>query len=179
MLHQIRRLMTDEEKGYLEGDVEVDETFIGGKGYNRKYKPHFNEIPKEVVMGMVERGGKLRAKHIETTGKWALLEQIEKHVSLKARIITDEFAGYYQLKKLGYNHYSINHKERFKTGDISTQNAENIWSHLKRGIYGVYHHVSKRHLQAYVDEFTFRYNNRKSEDMFALVLNRVVNVKRV
>jgi len=178
MGHQIRKLMTDEEKGLLSGDVEVDETFVGGKGFNR-IKVDFTERPKEVVMGMVERGGKLRAKHIETTGKWALREQIEKHIDPKARVFTDQFAGYHQLRKLGYSHYSVNHgKFQYRKGDAYTQNIENVWSHLKRGINGVYHHVSKKHLQAYVDEFTFRYNNRKSEDMFALVLNRVVSVRR-
>ena len=178
MFHQIRKLMTDEEFGQLKGDVEVDETYIGGKTQNRNYKHSEGTKDKEVVMGMVERDGKLRAKHIEGTGKWALREQIEKHVSPKARVFTDQYAGYIQLKKLGYAHYSVNHaKLQYRRGDTHTQTIENVWSHLKRGIYGVYHSVSKKHLQAYVDEFTYRYNNRKSENMFALLLNRVVIVK--
>lgn len=180
IFHQIRKLMADLDVTPLEGDVEVDETFIGGKGMNRRYVPNFSEKPKEVIMGMIKRNGKAYLKHIETTGKWALLEQIQEHISPKARIITDQYAGYKQLKKYGYRHDVVNHNLGFKKGDIYTQNAENVWSHLKRGIYGVYRHVSKKHLQAYADEFAFRYNNRKSKkNMFFELLGEVMQVKMI
>ncbi len=181
MFKQIRILMADTDISLLDGTVEIDETFIGGKGWNRRYVPHFNEKPKEVVMGMIKRNGKAYLKHIENTGKWALIEQIDKHVSPKARIVTDQYAGYIQLKKRGFRHDVVNHNVTYVTkGDIHTQNAENVWSILKRGIYGVYRHVSKKYLQAYVDEYAFRYNYRKSnEKMFDVLLSRISSVRMI
>lgn len=179
MWQQIRILMADTpDISLLNGTVEIDETFIGGKGWNRRYIPHFNEKPKEVVMGMIKRDGKAYLKHIENTGKWALIEQIDKHVSPKARIVTDQYAGYTQLKKKGFRHDVVNHNLTYVTkGDIHTQNAENVWSILKRGIYGVYRHVSKKYLQAYVDEYAFRYNYREqSGQMFDILLNQTALV---
>ncbi len=176
MFHQIRHLMEQDKDIILSGDIEIDETYVGGKGGNRMKVWHGNEKPKEVVMGLVERKGRAVVKHIEGSGKWALLEPIQKYANMQSRIFTDENQGYYQLKKYGFTHYSINHSERFRRGDVHTQSAENLWSHLKRGIYGVYRHVSKKHLQKYVDEFTFRYNNRKSNgQMFDILLQRVAS----
>lgn len=186
MFKQIRILMANANNngGILDGTIEVDETFIGGKGMNRKFKPHFNEIPKEVVMGMVQRstngkgGTKAYLKHIPNTGKWSLLKQIKDHVDPQARVITDEYRGYTQLKYHGYRHDFVAHKETYVVGDIYTQNIENLWSILKRGIYGVYRVVSKKYLQAYIDEYTWRYNNRQYQDkMFERLLNEVANVR--
>ena len=181
MFKQIRILMADLDLTPLDGTVEIDETFIGGKGMNRKFVPHFNEKPKEVVMGMIKRDGKAYLKHIKNTGKWSLIEQIDQYVSPKARVVTDQFAGYTQLRKRGYSHQVVNHSVTYVTNDdIHTQNAENLWSHLKRGIYGVYRHVSKKYLQAYVDEYAFRYNHRKSSNqMFNLLLSQVSSVRMV
>lgn len=166
MFKQIRKLMADEPT-LLSGNVEIDETFVGGKGKNRKNIPNFNEIPKEVVMGMVERKGRAYLKHIPNTGKWTLLEQIQKNVDKKASIMTDNYGGYIQLHRYGYNHFSVNHSiGEYKRGEIHTQNIENIWSQLKRGIFGVYRHVSKEYLQDYVNEYSFRYNHRNSGNMF-------------
>lgn len=179
MYRQIRLLMADVDTSLLEGVVEIDETFIGGKAKNRMREWNANEKPKEVVMGMIKRDGKAVLKHIEGTGKWALIEQIDKYVSPKARIMTDQYIGYKQLTKKGFNHQFVNHNLTFVAGaDIHTQNVENVWSHLKRGIYGVYRHVSKKYLQMYVDEFTFRYNNRKNSGrMFDILLNQITLMK--
>lgn len=186
MFKQIRMLMANINStgGLLDGEVEIDETFVGGKGMNRRFKPHFNEIPKEVVMGLVKRsqsgkgGDKVYLKHIPSTGKWALLEQIKNNVDPKARVITDEYRGYWQLPKYGYKHDYVNHQQTYVLNDIHTQNIENIWSILKRGIYGVYRHVSKKYLQAYADEYAWRYNHRKyNGKMFEMLLKQVVEVK--
>lgn len=181
MFNQLRILMADLDLTPLDGTVEVDETFIGGKGGNRRYVRDFNEKPKEVVMGMIKRDGKAYLKHIPNTGKWTLVEQINRHVSPKARVITDQFAAYTQLKKKGFNHEFVNHNVTFLTkGDVHTQNAENMWSNLKRGIYGVYRHVSKKYLQAYVDEYAWRYNHRKTPQlMFNLLLVQISSVRMV
>jgi len=178
MFHQVRKLMADMDFEQLDGDVEIDETFIGGKGMNRRFVPNFSEKPKEVVMGMVKRGGKAYLRHIPNTGKYTLINQIDRYVSPKARIITDQYAGYTQLRKKGYRHETINHNVSYvRSGDIHTQNAENVWSHLKRGLFGVYRHVSKKHLQAYVDEFAFRYNNRNADDMFTELLKQIPSIR--
>lgn len=96
MWKQIRILMVDTDNSLLDGVVEIDETFIGGKGINRmgKWKQGVEEEQKEVVMGMIKRDGKAILKHVQGTGKWTLIEQIDKHVSPKARIITDQWGGY-------------------------------------------------------------------------------------
>ncbi|KKP86608.1 MAG: ISSpo3, transposase [Candidatus Roizmanbacteria bacterium GW2011_GWA2_35_8] len=174
---QIRTLMADDIK-FEDGVVEIDETFVGGKP---RMKERWDTKTKEVVMGMVQRDGKAYLRHIENTGKWALLEQIQAHVSPKVRVMTDQYFGYVQLKKHGYKHKSVNHRITYVTkNDVHTQNIENVWSHLKRGIYGVYRHVSKKYLQAYADEFAFRYNNRKSSgQMFFNLLRQVSLVKMI
>jgi transposase-like protein len=176
---QIRTLMAENSITPLDGDVEIDETYIGGKGMNRRFKPNFNEIPKLVVMGMLQRGGKTYLKHIKGSGKWYLIEQIKAHVDPVARLITDELAAYKNLPKHGYMlHDVVNHSETYVIGDIHTNNIENVWSIIKRGIYGVYRNVSKKYLQAYIDEYSFRFNYRnQNRNMFYTLLNQVVNVQ--
>lgn len=177
MFKHIRTLMADTDIIPLDGTVEIDETYIGGKPRLHEFGEGIKD--KEIIMGMIKRDGKAILKQIENTGKWALIEQIDKYVSPKARVITDQYAGYRQLRKRGWKHDFVNHNITFFTkGDIHTQNAENVWSHLKRGIYGVYRHVSKKYLQAYADEYAFRYNNRKeSESMFDILLSQISLVK--
>src|SRR3989344_2619985 len=175
---KIRLLMTETKGDLLSGNVEIDETFVGGKGKNRAFKPNFSEIPKEVIMGMVERGGKLHTKHIPNTGKYTLLEEIQKNVDKNASIMTDNYAGYTQLSKYGYHHFSVNHSaSEYTRGEIHTQNIEGVWSQLKRGITGVYRHVSKEYLQSYSDEFSWRYNHRNDINIFDSLLKQVAEVK--
>ena len=185
---QIRALMAEPNTSFSDGEIEVDETFIGGKGKNRafKWKQGIDGKEKEVIMGMVKRSKdkkgttKIYLKHIPNTGKWTLIEQIKEHIDPKARVITDEYRGYWQLPKHGYKHDFVNHKHTFVIGDIHTQNAENFWSILKRGIYGVYRIVSKKYLQAYADEYAWRYNHRKQPDqMFDELLKQVALVRVV
>ena len=183
MFRQIRILMAEMGDDMLTEIVEIDETFVGGKGKNRAHKwiQGVEEKQKEVLMGIVERNGKAYIRHIPTTGKWALIEQIQKYVSPKARVITDEFLGYASIYKYGYKHDSVNHRsQQYVLGDIHTQTIESFWSGLKRGIYGVYRVVSKKYLQAYADEYAWRYNNRKAYGgMFDILLRQVANVKAI
>lgn len=179
MFKQIRTLMADNNGTPLDGIVEVDETFVGGKTSNRKSKFGIGSTDKEVVMGMVAREGKAYLRHVKNTGKWTLLEQIKLNVSPTARVFTDEFGSYISLPKYGYEHESVIHStSQYVKGEVHTQNIENVWSHLKRGIFGVYRVVSKKYLQCYVDEYAFRYNNRRAGgQMFDLILKQVPEVR--
>lgn len=179
MFKQIRMLMDNSKGTPLSGTVEIDETYIGGKGMNKsRWTQGMGGEEKEVVMGMVERKGKAYLKHIPNTGKWTLLKQIKENVSPQTRVITDEYRSYTQLPKYGYPHDFVNHQETYVRGDIHTQNIENIWSNFKRGLRGVYRNVSKKYLQAYADEYAFRYSNRLSTGkMFDLILAQVPGVR--
>lgn len=180
MFKQIRMLMADRGSGsLLEGTVEVDETFVGGKGKSRAYEWTAGIKEKQIVMGMLQRQGKVYLRHIENTGKWTLLKQIQDNIDPKAKVYTDEWGGYMQLPKYGYVHDFVRHSaSKYVRGAVHTQNIENVWSHMKRGITGVYRVVSKKYLQAYADEYAFRYNHRK-ENMFELLLKQVANVTTV
>jgi len=177
MFKQIRLLMA-QEGGMLDGEIEIDETFLGGKGKNRAYKPNFGEIPKEIVMGIVERKGKAYFKHIPNTGKWTLLKEVREHVNPTAHVMTDEYRAYTSLPRLGYKHDTVIHSaNQYVSGNAHVQTVEGFWSILKRGVYGVYRVVSKKYLQSYVDEYAFRFNNRQNPLMFNTLLNQVANVR--
>ena len=158
----------------LNGIVEVDESFFGGKGHNRKYVPHFNEKPKDIIMGMVEREGQVVMKKIETTGKIALMEQVEKHIDKRASVIHDQWGGYTNLHRLGYEHHAVDHGKTYVVGKTHTINIEGLWGRIKPGIKGVYRKVSSKYIESYMDEYCFRYNNRKKPDqMFDLLLAQI------
>jgi transposase-like protein len=176
MAHRIRYAMQQPAfKERLQGVVEVDETYIGGKVRRsnvKQYKPLDPKLPdkrlsktgrgsdKTPVVALVERGGMVRAERIaNVTGK-KLQGAVRRHVDPSARLMTDSFACYRSLKAEYAEHETVNHLDEFVRGEVQTNTAENFFSILKRGIDGVYHHVSEAHLGRYLDEFTFRYNNR-------------------
>ena len=155
---QIRKLM-EQDGNLLTGTVEVDETYFGKKGNNEmKFKN------KSALMGMVERQGKVRAHKIGARETHILLGKIKANISKDAEIMTDEFRVYAKLPKIGYNRRrGVKHgKGHYVMGDVHTNTIEGFWGQLKRSIRGTYHFVSAKHLQAYVDEFAFRYNQRLS-----------------
>lgn len=180
MFKQIRMLMSEAGNSPLSGDVEIDETYIGGKGVNKRgrWTQGIEGEQKEVVMGMLQRKGKVYLKHIPNSGKWTLLTQIKENIDPKARIITDEYRSYTQLSKYGFIHDLVNHNHTYVVNDIHTNNIECMWGNLKRGITGVYRIVSKKYLHAYVDEYAWRYNNKQyAGGMFDRLLERVISVK--
>lgn len=159
--------------GKLFGTVEVDETYIGGK---HTRQDGFRK--KSAVMGMIERGGKVKAYQIEGRHTQILLQNILKNVDPKSRIMTDEALGYKNLHKLGYQHGSVKHgKKHWKYGkDTHTNTIESFWALFKRGTVGTHHNISKKHLQRYIDEYTYRFNRRNllKQDLFNAVVDRVL-----
>lgn len=167
MLHRIRKCFGIENNNDLDGDVEVDETYVGGKNKNRHANKKVKNAQgrsmkdKAAVVGMVERGGKLNARKVDDVGVRTLTNEIVRNVKETANINTDEWIGYSALATM-YNHSVVNHgKGEYVDGNVHTNTVEGFWSLLKRGIIGIYHFVSKKHLQNYVDEFVFRYNTRE------------------
>jgi len=146
----------------LQGTVEADETYIGGKHHGKRGRGSENKTP---VFALVERGGDVRAFKTERVTAKNLREKIRENVDKEATIMTDEFLAY---KNLGreFTHFTVNHgAKQYVNGDIHTNTIEGYFSILKRGITGVYHHVSEQHLDRYLAEFGFRYNSRKVEDI--------------
>jgi transposase-like protein len=167
MMHRIREAMREPSfaAGPLGGAdkvVEADETYVGGKAKNRKNKVP----PKEPVVALVERDGNVRGYHVANVDSETLRPILVEQIEASSRLMTDESKVYTKVGKTFASHETVNHSiEEYVRGDAHTQTVENYFSLLKRGIVGVYHHVSAAHLKRYVGEFDFRYNTRKVTDM--------------
>jgi len=179
--HRIREAMRDGEIPKLGGVVEIDETYVGGKTIRRRDRGQRRE--KDAVVGMVERGGRLRLRHIgkgSPTAK-AITPLVEAHISSDVeRIITDESPIYpYGLPKEQLpKHSTINHGREYVRGDVHTNTIESAFSLLKRGIVGSFHKVSIKHLHRYLAEFEYRFNRRDGKvDAFAETVRRVAGLK--
>lgn len=163
MLHRIRYAIETGNGNLLSGEVEIDETYVGGKSANRAYEA---VKPKQVVFGMVERGGNVKIKHVKSSGARVLLPTIKDNVKQGSVVYSDQWQAYKTLDRRGYQHDVVNHGEQqYVVGRIYTQNIENVWSQLKRSVYGVYHQISPKHLQKYCSEVEYRYNTRKLTDI--------------
>jgi transposase-like protein len=181
MLHRIRLAMQEGGFNKLGGEVELDETFIGGKARNMHKAKRERVITrrgpqgKEVVFGMVERGGKVIAGHVDSRKKKDLQPIIRDRVEAGTAIFSDELKSYDGLES-DYQHAVINHAVEYVNGNVHTNTMENFWSLLKRGLHGTYISVEPFHLFRYIDEQAFRYNNRKATDAerFASVMKQIV-----
>lgn len=183
MLHRIRNCFGIDASEMLENEVEIDETFVGGKNKNRHAGKKIegsqgrSAKDKAPVLGMVERGGNVIAKKIDDTKFESISPEVLKRVKDSAKIYTDEWLGYRGLERI-YDHSFVKHNAgEYVQGKIHTNTIEGFWSLLKRGIIGIYHFTSKKHLQKYVDEFAFRYNSRKATgyNRFNLMLENSTN----
>jgi len=176
MMHRIRlALQRNSLIKRLGGDVEADESYIGGKARNMHLKDRkATRLRKAVVLGMLERNGKVRTQVIERAYQADMQHIIRQHVAKGSTIHTDEHAGYRGLAE-DYTHNVINHARTYVQGNVHTQGIENFWSLLKRGIRGTYVSVEPFHLFRYLDEQTFRFNTRKDtdKDRFLLAVSTV------
>jgi transposase-like protein len=187
MLHRIRLAMQDDFFGSkLGGEVEVDETFIGGKARNMHLSERKRRITgtgtkdKTAVMGILERGGKVRAKVVSTRKKQELQAEVYRHVEAGAALYSDALKSYDGLAS-DYAHKVVDHAVQYVDGRVHTNGLENFWSLLKRGISGTYVSVEPFHLFRYLDEQMFRFNNRKDLDdagRFELTVSQIVG-KRI
>ncbi len=168
MNHRIREAIAKGFGEKLSGSVEADSTYIGGAEKNRHASKRGLQTKggggKTVVYGAVERGGKVQARVVDGLGKMDVENYILSSVAVGSELITDEYSGYGNMKH-AYDHTSVNHSRgEYVKGNVHTNNIENYWSLVKRALKGTYIHVEPFHLDRYLDEQGFRYDNRKDTD---------------
>ena len=180
LCHRIREAMGNDPFAgpTLVGIVEVDETLVGGKtkGKGRAYKGN-----KTWVAGAIQRDGGVRLERITDTKRTTLHSFINRTVRDEAEAIyTDELASYLGIADHNTRHETVNHSlEQWVVGDVHTNSIEGVWSLFKRSIVGAFHKVSTKHLDRYLDELEWRYNNRGNEHIFIGTLRRIVNTKHM
>ncbi len=183
MFHKIRSLL-DQGDPLLGGTVEADEAYVGGAAkWRNKGIPEGKgrgTVDKTPVLGMARRGengkgGTIVAKKVDDAGTKSLMPHITTKVLPESVVYTDEAPVYDKLGQMGYQHDRVNHARKvYVSGDVHTNTIEGFWTHMKRGVSGVYRGVSSKHLQLYLDEYVFRYNNRDNpQEMFNAFLDRV------
>ena len=178
--HRIRFALGLEDAGKLSGHVEADETFIGGKARFMHAHVKARRVTgtggkdKTAVMGILERGGKVRTVVVPNRKKSALQAEVRKHVEAGSALYTDALKSYEGLDD--FQHQVIDHAEKYVEGNVHTNGMENFWSLLKRGLHGTYVSVEPFHLFRYLDEQMYRYNNRKMDDgqRFSLAVSQIV-----
>jgi transposase-like protein len=181
MLHRVRLALQSGTFNKLSGEVEVDESFIGGKARNMHAAKRARKITgtggkdKVVVMGIMERGGQVRAMVVDGRRKKELQKTVREHVEAGAAIFSDELKSYEGLAA-DYQHAVINHAVEYVRENVHTNGLENFWSLLKRGLHGTYISVEPFHLFRYIDEQAFRFNTRKLTDAerFCIGMKQIV-----
>jgi transposase-like protein len=163
MAHLIRhKLMSQGSEPFTNGQpIEIDETYIGGRNRNRSGRPGADTPNKSAVLGLVQRGGSVVAVTVPNAKMATVMPHITERVLPKSTVYTDEYPIYNRLKRNGYRHRRVQHSEKvYVSGNVHTNTVEGFWSLVKRGLGGVYHAVSAKHLQGYLNEYAWRYNQR-------------------
>jgi transposase-like protein len=176
LCHRIRHAMTEVTTERLTGIVEVDETYVGGK-VRGKGKGYIGN--KAVVVGAVQRGGNIRLQRTDGNSSAILHEFIRRNTDGTTTVYTDEHPSYRAVKSFR-NHDAVEHrKEEWARGDVHTNNVENVWSLFKRSVIGSYHKVSEKHLDSYLDELEWRFNNRENKYLFRDTLVKLLESKNL
>lgn len=165
------RSRLNEESDPFGGEVEIDDSYFGGKRHGKRGRGAEGKIP---VFGMVQRKGSVKAIAVPNIKGKTIHPIINNHISKKSQVYSDEFKPYYNLQKLGYDHSWVLHGQHiYVIGNVHTNTIEGFWSLVKNGIRGVYHSVNPQHLQKYLNEYSFRYNHRDDiSPMFISFLKR-------
>jgi transposase-like protein len=182
MLHRIRKALVPDTSEQLEGVVMSDETFVGGKNKNRHADKKFKNAQgrsfkdKTPVLGLMQTDGDVRCFVIGETSKEDMHPLIRQHVKVGSVFVSDEWRAYIGIED-AFQHEVVRHNKKQYLSDagFTTNALEGFWSHLKRTIFGIYHNVTRKHLQRYVDEISFRYNTRllKQGERFELTMSRI------
>ena len=189
MFNKIRSLVPQTDDAPFDGEVEIDDAYIGGRDVwrHQNKKPGHTGRPgpdhpyKTPVMGIAQRGkngkkGKIKVMVVKGVGEAGIMSHITTKVLPKSAVYTDEWHAYSDLEGQGYTHGRVHHTQKvYVSGSAHTNTVEGFWSLVKRGISGVYHGVSTQHLQSYLDEYAFRYNSRDAtgRGMFDAFLGRI------
>jgi transposase-like protein len=178
--HRIREAMR-QNKGQLFGTIEIDETYVGGleknKHVSKRTRSTQGRSPKvkTPIVGMIQRGGEVRAKVVERVTMQTVENQVKENVKTGSQLYTDDFLSYARLGKM-FPHKAVSHANgEFVNGDAHSNTIESFWSLFKRGYHGIYHHMSRKHMQRYVNEFTYRFNRRTSgmQNVFSDTVARI------
>jgi transposase-like protein len=187
MLHRVRELFredSEEARNPLHKEVEADETYIGGKGANKHASKKTEGTQgrslkeKTPLFGIVERSGELRVTPVRDAKRSTLLPMVRENVEPGATVYTDEYRSYRGLASL-YRHSFVRHNDgEYARGEVHTNTIEGFFGEFKRGVFGIYHHVSPEHLSAYTNEYVFRYNTRALGEDQRFVLASVLSKGR-
>lgn len=179
MLKHIRILLANDDHDLFTTDsiIECDETFVGGKNKNRhkdkkfKYSQGRSFKDKVPVLGMLERGGQVKAVVLSDTSSKSIKPHLYNNIPVGTKVMSDEWSAYTGIGRY-YDHTIVDHSKKvYVNGDTTTNGIENFWSVLKRTFNGSYIHISKKYMQLYVDECVFRFNHRKDDAIFLSLLN--------
>lgn len=178
LCHRIRAAMSETDPALLSGTVEADETWVGGK---RKNVGHGYRGNKTIVAGVVEREGDVRMQVIPSVDRRTLHGFIRTHIDPSTgRVITDSWPAYLGIADADTKHETVDHNiKEWVRGDVHTNTIENVWSLLKRSIVGSYHKVSAKHLDAYLDELEWRFNNRENPYLFRDTLLKLIKAQNL